>query len=91
MEKFGGKSILRQNGTQTRKNFGYSKVTVVVLISHFRGMPIVIFRRINCNEEQQVINCCFLADSVLKFSAEIDIFINNPKTEFLHFSVDSPV
>ena len=31
------------------------------------------------------------ADSVLKFSTDIDIFINNAKTEFLHFSRDSPV
>ena len=31
----------------------------------------------------------FLADSVLKFSTEVDI--NTPKTEFLLFSVDSPV
>ena len=62
-------------------------MTVMVLISHFRGMLIVIFRRINCNEEQQVINCCFLADSVLKFSTEIDIFINCPETEFLNFSI----
>ena len=34
-----------------KANFGYSKVTVVVLISHFRGMVIVIFRKIKCNEE----------------------------------------
>ena len=32
-----------------------------------------------------------LADSVLKFSTEIYIFINTPKTEILHFSIDSPV
>ena len=31
------------------------------------------------------------AYSVLKFSTDIDIFINNAKTEFLHFSIDSPV
>ena len=36
---------------KTAKNFGcYSKVTVVVQISNFRGMLTVIFRRINCNE-----------------------------------------
>ena len=69
---------------------GYSKVTSVVLVSHFRRMFIGIFRRINCNKEQQVIN--FLADSVLKFKTEIDIFIKDPKNwMFLHFSVDSPV
>ena len=28
---------------------------------------------------------------MLRFLAEIDIFINTPKTEFLHFSIDSPV
>ena len=53
-EKFDGKSIFyacRQNGSQTRKNFGYSKVTVVVSISHFRGILIVIFNRINYKEE----------------------------------------
>ena len=43
------------------KNVGYSKVTAAVLISHFRGLLIVIFRRIKCNEEYQVINCCFLS------------------------------
>ena len=37
----------------------YGKVTAVELISHFRGMLIVIFRIIKC----------FLVDSVLKFSA----------------------
>ena len=36
---------------KTGKNFDcYSKVTVVVLISNFRGMLTVFFRRINCNE-----------------------------------------
>ena len=33
----------------------------------------------------------FLADLVLKFSTEIDIFINTPKTEFSNFSIDSAV
>ena len=79
------------NWFQTEKNFGYSKVTFVVLISHFRGMLTVIVRRINFKEEQQVINCCFLAEPVLKFSTEIDIFIKSPKTEFSHYSVESPV
>ena len=51
----------------------------------------VILRRIlNCSEEQQAIDCWLLADSVLKFSTEIDIFINTPKLNFLHFSTDSP-
>ena len=36
------------------KNVGYSKVTAAVLISHFRGLLIVIFRRIKYNEEYQV-------------------------------------
>ena len=52
-EKFDGKSVFwacRQSGSQTGKNVGYSKVTVIVLIPHFEGMLIVIFRRINCNE-----------------------------------------
>ena len=31
------------------------------------------------------------ADSVLKFSTGIDIFIDTPKTEFSHVSIDSPV
>ena len=64
LEKFDGKSIFqvcRQNGSKTKKNFCYSKVTSAVLISHFRGLLIVIFRRIKCNEEYQVINCCFLS------------------------------
>ena len=61
-EEFDGTSVFqacRQNGSQTEKNFGYSKVTSAVLISYFRGLCIVIFRRIKCNEEYQVINCCF--------------------------------
>ena len=33
----------------------------------------------------------FLTDSVLKFSAEIEIFIGIPKTEFLHFLINIPV
>ena len=41
----------RQNGSQTEKNFGYSKVTAVVLNSDFRGLLIVIFKRIRCNDE----------------------------------------
>ena len=60
-------------------------MTVVVPISHSRGMLIVIFRRINCNEEQQVINCWFFNC----FST--DIFISTPKTKYLNFSIDSPV
>ena len=31
------------------------------------------------------------ADSVLKFSTGIDIFIDTPKTELLHVSIDDPV
>ena len=31
--------------SQTGKDFGYSKVAALVLISHDRGMLIVIFRR----------------------------------------------
>ena len=65
LEEFDGNSILkacRQNGSKTEKNFGYSKVNSAVLIFHFRGLLIiVIFRRINCHEEYQVINCCFLS------------------------------
>ena len=49
------------NGSKTEKNFGYSKVTSTVLISHFRGLLIAIFRRIKCNEEYQITNCCFLS------------------------------
>ena len=33
----------------------------------------------------------FLVDSVMKFSTKIVIFINTPKTGFLHFSIDFPV
>ena len=64
--------------SQTGKNFGYSKVTAVVLSSYFKGVFIVITDG-------------FLTDSVLKFSAKIDTFIRTPKIEFLHFSIDSPV
>ena len=63
-----------------------------MLTCHFRGMLIVIFRMINCNKEQQVINCCFLADLVLKFSTEIDIFIDHLKNWLLlNYSIDSSV
>ena len=49
----------------------------------------MIFRRIKCNEEYQVINCCFLADLELKFSTEIYIFIKRPKNlDFLYFLID---
>ena len=76
----------------------------------------VIFRKINSNEELQFMNCCFLADSVLKLNTEIDksnrirthnhlvrkrtlnhlikLVINNlnsAKTEFLNFSIESPI
>ena len=64
-------------------------MTVVVLIFHFRGMLIVIVRRKNCNEEQQVIKS--FADSVLKFSTGIDIFIDTPKFEFSHVSIEISV
>ena len=62
------------------KNVGYSKVTAAVLISHFRGLLIVIFRRIKYNEKYQIINC-FLKltlywNSVLKFI----FLLNTPKT-----------
>ena len=69
----------RQNGSQT----GNSKVTAVVLI-HLRCLLFVIFRRIKCNEEQQVMNCsfCSLANSVLKFSTEFFIFIEHLKNWF---------
>ena len=64
LEEFDGKSIFyacHQNGSKTEKIFCYSKVTSAVLISHFRGLLIVIFRRIKCNGEYQVINCWFLS------------------------------
>ena len=38
-------------GPKQGKNVGYSKVIAVVLISYFRMMFIVIFRKINCSEE----------------------------------------
>ena len=41
LEEFDGKSIFqacRQNGSQIEKNFDYSRVTLPVLISHFRGL-----------------------------------------------------
>ena len=85
LEEFDGKSIFYaccQNGSQSEKNFSYCKVTSAVLISHFRGLLIVIFRTIKCNEEYQVINCCFLKltlywNSALKFM----FLLNTPKTQ----------
>ena len=38
-------------GAKPGKLSCYSKVTAVVLLAHFRVTVIVIFRRINCNEE----------------------------------------
>lgn len=35
--------VCRQNGSQTVKNFVKTKVTALVLISHFRGMFIIDF------------------------------------------------
>ena len=57
-------------------------MSVGVQISHNRGMRIVIFRRINCNEEQQVINYWFFSWFSTEIGTEIDIFINTPKIEF---------
>ena len=85
MQKFDGKSVFQgspQNESQSGKNFGYSKVTTLMLVSHFRGMLIVIFRRMNRNEEWQVIDCWFLTDSVL----ELVFLLNTPKTEIVYIS-----
>ena len=49
-----------------------------------RDAFIVIFRR-------QIAVRNRLADSVLKLSPDIGIFVNTRKTEFLHFLMDSPV
>ena len=81
LEEFDGKSIFyacRQNGSKTEKNFCYSKLTSAVLVSHFRGLLIVIFRRIKCSEEYQVKNCCFLS-FVLKFSTKTYMFTKHRK------------
>ena len=62
LEEFDGKLIFLaclQNGSQTGENFVHSKIISVVLISPFRGLLIIILTRIKCNEEYQVINCCF--------------------------------
>ena len=66
-QKFKGEKML----SQTEKNFGYSKMTSAMLISHFRGLLFVTFRKIKSNGES--------ADSVLEFSTEIYIFIKHPK------------
>ena len=61
LERFDGKSVVKtchQNWSQTKKNFGYNKVTSAVLISYFRGLLVIIFRRIKWNEEYQVKYCC---------------------------------
>ena len=62
-------------GPKTRNTFGHCPITSVVLVSYFGGIIIFILK---CNEEQQIMNCCFLAGSVLKISTEIDIFIKHP-------------
>ena len=54
-------------------------------------MPIAIVSWINCSEAQQDIKASSFADSVLKFSTGTDIFIDTPKTEFSHISIDGPV
>ena len=38
-------------GPKSERNFGYSKVTAVVLNSHFRRLLIAIFRTKKCNEK----------------------------------------
>ena len=73
---------------------GTTLVIVKFLISYLRCLLFVIFRRIKCNKEQQVINCwfCSLADSLLKFSTEIYFFIKHLKNcNLLYFSIDIPV
>ena len=51
------------------------------LISLLRCLLFITFVRIKCNEEQHVIICwlCSLADSRIKFSTEIYIFIKHSK------------
>ena len=41
------------------------------------------------NSKSEIVG--FLTDSVMKFRTEIYIFINSPKTEFLHFLIDCRV
>ena len=80
-----------QNESETGKNFAYSKATVLVLISHFRGMFIVILGGYLAtrNNKSQIFGFSVLK---LKFSTEIDIFIKFPQNgNFSHFSVDYPV
>ena len=73
-------------------------MSVVVLISHSKGMFIAIVRGINCNDELLFVitsyspnNVSSFVDSVLKFSTRIDIFIDTAKTEFSHVLIDRPV
>ena len=61
-------------GPKPGNTFGHCKITSVVLVSYFEVIIIFILK---CNEEQQIIGCCFLAGSILKFSTEIDIFIEH--------------
>ena len=62
-------------GPKSENTFGHCKVTSVVLVSYFGRIIVIILK---CNEEQQIMNCYFLAGSVIKFSTEIDIFIKLP-------------
>ena len=73
-------------GPNPRKNFVHSKVPFAVLISHFRGLFIIIFRIIKCNEEYQVKNCYFFKLTLYWNSAlKIILLLNTPKTEIFIF------
>ena len=48
-------------------------------------MAVIFIGQFVSKKEQQVINCGFSAKSVPKFSTEIDVFIDTPKTLFLIF------
>ena len=67
-------------------------IHIVIHISHFRGLLIVIFRRIKWKRNIKLKIVVFKADSILKFSAEMYIFIKHSKNwYFLYFLIDSPV
>ena len=74
-----------QNCLQARKSCTCCKKTILVLIFHFRGLFIDILKKINCNNEQKIINCWFFG----WFITEIDLFVRHGI--FSHFLIDGPV
>ena len=81
LEKFDGKLtfwVFHQNRLHIGKDYSYCKETAPVLIFHFRWIFVDIFGRITSNQEQQVINCLFFTDAVMKLVILLNTNKNQP-------------